>query len=100
MMSLDFDESERDAQQERERLKREQELDDIRVLLRCEAGRRFFRRMLVDGCVFRSTYSTDHSESSFNEGHRNFALRFFNDVVEVAPEHVPSMMTGREDIAK
>lgn len=97
---MDFDADEKAEQAQRFDEIRRVELDDVRVLLRCESGRRFFRRLMVHGQIFQTTFSTDHSQASFKEGHRNFALRLFNDVVEIAPEHVATLMTGREDIAQ
>lgn len=81
---------------EKQKRERDQELEDIRLLLKSTWGHRFFRRILSEGKVFSSTFSTDHASASFLEGHRNLALKFFSDVVEACPEKIPSLMVEGE----
>jgi len=79
------------AREKEAELLRLQELGDVQTLLRTAAGRRFFSRMFEIGGLFRSTF-TGNSQGMFNEGHRSFALRFFKDVVEAAPERVQELI--------
>lgn len=64
---------------------RDQELEDIRILLKYPSGVRFFKRIMIEGKVFTTTF-TGNSQTFFNEGQRNLALKFLGDVVEAAPE--------------
>lgn len=76
-------------------LKRLQELEDIRDLVGTPAGMRFFRRFMEDGKIF-STSFTGNSATYFNEGARNLTLKYFNDIVEVAPEQIVNLMYKKE----
>lgn len=88
-----FEDSETEAALlEKRKRERDQELEDIRTLLKSTWGHRFFLRLLREGKVFSSTFSTDHASASFLEGHRNLALKFFSDVAEACPEKIPSLM--------
>jgi len=87
------DEAERQEDIKRER---QQELDDVKKVIKTPAGLRLFRRLFEAGHMFRTTY-TGNSQGYFLEGHRNFALMFFQDVVEVAPEVVPEFINRDEE---
>jgi len=78
---------------------RRQELEDIRLLLKRPEGVRFFRRLLRQGHMFHTTY-TGNSQGMFLEGHRNFALMFFNDIVETAPDRVPDLLITEKEKEK
>lgn len=95
-----IDDEDVQAQNDALKVLRDQQLDDIRLLLLTLHGQRFFLRLLTEGNVFRSTFSTDTHASAFNEGQRNFALKIFNDIVQSSPESVPVLLTRREDIAE
>lgn len=83
------------AQQRR----REEELDDVRILLRCPSGKRFFSRLLNEGKIFSTTFSSDSAAAAFLEGHRNLALKIFNDVLVSSPELVAELLLRGQDIA-
>ncbi len=70
--------------QEERRLRREQELNDIRAVLSTREGRRFMWRLLTIGSLFRTTF-TGNSTGFFLEGHRNLALMILNDIQKVDP---------------
>lgn len=74
---------------------RDQELEDIKTLLNTPQGVRFFRRLFDVGCMFQTTF-TGNSNSFFKEGHRNFALIFFNDVCEACPHKLIELMLRKE----
>ena len=71
--------------------KRNQELVDIKDIISTPAGLRFFRRLLEEGRVFRTTF-TGNSQGYFLEGHRNLALRFFDDIAKAAPNKIAELM--------
>ena len=79
-----------DAKGERKR-QREQELEDVRFLLKHPSGIRFLQRLMANGRVFNTTF-TGNSHGMFWEGHRNLALVFFNDVVEINPTKIADLM--------
>ena len=84
------EESVGDVKEERKR-QREQEVEDMRFLLKHPSGIRFLRRLMANGRVFNTTF-TGNSHGMFWEGHRNLALIFFNDVVEVNPAKIADLM--------
>jgi hypothetical protein len=63
---------------------RDQEIEDIKVLMSTPQGVRFFRRVMTMGHVF-STSFTGNSRTYFNEGMRNMSLIIFNDICEATP---------------
>ena len=75
---------------------RDQELEDIKEILGRPSGIRFFRRFMDEGKVFQTTF-TGNSQSFFLEGHRNLALKFFNDICEAAPSKVADIMIKQEE---
>ncbi len=84
-------EREKDAQNERD-----QELEDVKTILDTPAGVRFFIRLMDEGRVF-STSFTGNSQTFFLEGHRNLALKFFNDVAEACPDKVADLMIKKKE---
>lgn len=62
-------------------VERERELDDLRILLSTEAGKRFFLRFFDWGKVL-DVNMTGNSWSFFWEGHRNCAKKVWQDVVD------------------
>lgn len=87
-------ESEKDLKNQRD-----QELEDIKFILKTPAGTRFFRRLMAQGSVFHTTF-TGNSHSYFKEGHRNLALIFFNDICEAAPNKVAEIMIKKQEKQK
>lgn len=64
---------------------REQWLDDIRVVLSTEAGRRFYWDVMAFAGIFEDGM-TGNSTTFFNCGKRNVGLRMFHGMVDAAPE--------------
>jgi len=73
------------------RNEREQELEDVKTILKHPAGIRFFKRLIREGRIFSSTF-TGNSQSFFLEGKRALVLKIYVDVVKVAPDKVPSIL--------
>lgn len=74
-----------------QRAAREQELEDLKFVMASPQGRRFIKRFLDDGHVFHPCY-TGNSETFYREGKREFALKYFNDVLQSCPEKWHLMM--------
>lgn len=74
---------------------RDQELEDIRNILDTPEGRRFFKRFFIEGKMFSTTF-TGNSKTFFLEGQRNFALKFFSDICEAAPENIVDVIVEGE----
>ena len=60
---------------------RDQELNDLRVILQSPAGIRFFRRMFDLGHMESDPY-TGNSATFYNLGLQKFAKKYWNDVKE------------------
>lgn len=73
---------------------REKELNDIKFILSTPQGLRFFQRFCEDGHIFK-TSMTGNSYTYFNEGERNFALRYFGDIVEACPEMIQKLIVKK-----
>lgn len=78
------------------RLNREQELEDLKVLLEMPEGVRFLRRLMEEGKVFTTTF-TGNSQTFFLEGQRNLALKFFNDIIEVSPQALSKVVITKDN---
>lgn len=72
---------------ERNRQRREEEINDLRAVLSSASGRRFVWRLLERSGVFRSSFNAvSDSYTAFNEGRRNLGLRVLNDILEADPD--------------
>lgn len=69
-----------------ERLKREQELNDIRITGSTRAGRRHLWRLLAAAGCFRQSFVPGQSDgTAFNEGRRSIGLMVLADLHEANP---------------
>lgn len=75
---------------------RKQELEDIRQVLNTPAGLRLFRRMMKDAYIFRTTF-TGNSNGYFLEGHKNFFLKYFDDICTVCPDKVAKLVLAKDE---
>lgn len=82
--------------EKKQRLAREQELEDIKTILQHPSGIRFFRRFMEEGKIFRTTY-TGNSNTYFLEGARNLALKFFSDICECSPNKINEIMIKKTE---
>ncbi len=71
---------------------RRKELNDIRDQMETAQGRRVIWRLLEAGKVFSTTFNAEALSMAFLEGHRNIALSFLADVMDVAPKKFNVMM--------
>jgi len=69
----------------REKLKRDQWLQDLRAVLKTEAGKRVLWHVLEESRVFASSFSGDPHSTSFNEGRRYFGIGLLQDLNELDP---------------
>jgi len=80
-------------------LERRQELRDLKDILATKAGVRFFQRLFERGHIFSSTF-TGNSTTFYNEGMRNFALKYVSDIAEVDPDKLRYLMVPNKKIKK
>jgi hypothetical protein len=59
---------------------RSNELSDLKTVMLTPEGRRFMWRFLSEANIFGPCY-TGNSETFYREGRREFALRYFNDLL-------------------
>ena len=79
------------AAEQKEKIREEQTVNDLRTLMNTAHGRRFIRRLIVDVCGRdRSTYINGptgrDSDKDFLEGGRNIGLQVLAEVREACPE--------------
>lgn len=67
------------AEQKRER---QNEIDDVRKILKNPEGRRLFWRLLGKCGIFRNSFSANSNQTAFSEGMRNVGLDLLNDMNE------------------
>lgn len=70
----------------KQKLRRDNELNDLRLICKTEHGRRFVWRLLEQAGVWRSTYTGEALSAAFAEGKRNTGLMVFSDVMEACPD--------------
>lgn len=75
---------------------RKQELEDVKTILKTDAGFRFFKRLFENTSVFSTTFKNSSELTAFCEGQRNIGLQFFNDVCEAAPEKIAGLLIRKE----
>jgi hypothetical protein len=76
---------------------RDQELEDVKFIINTPQGIRFFKRMMVKGHMFQTTF-TGNSQAFFLEGHRNFMLEYFGDVCEACPEKIAELLRVQKNV--
>lgn len=75
---------------------RDQELEDIRSLVKVPFGVRFLKRLFSEGKILQTTF-TGNSQGFFLEGQRNLALKFLADVCEAAPNSVAKVILEKKE---
>lgn len=78
------------------KLRRKQELEDVKFLLSTPAGRKTYWRYLESCGVYRSSF-TGNSGTFFNEGMRSIGLILLADIHEANPEAYIQMMKENRD---
>lgn len=61
---------------------RDQELDDLRILLGLPAGQRFLRRLIYRLAHINALSYSDSERGPFNEGERNVGLNVYADCLQ------------------
>ncbi|MDW7517184.1 hypothetical protein RY897_18545 [Klebsiella pneumoniae] len=75
----------------RQQLRRENELNDLRLICETEHGRRFIWCLIEQAGVWRTTYTGEALSAAFAEGKRNTGLKVFSDVMEACPDQYLAM---------
>lgn len=78
-------------QDQKQRMERDQELEDVRRLLHTPEGFRFFRRLISKTMLFQTTF-TGNSTSYLYEGKRAVGLEIWFDIVESSPDLVAKIL--------
>jgi|6_EtaG_2_1085325.scaffolds.fasta_scaffold02539_5 hypothetical protein len=79
---------------------RDQELSDMRDILRNKEGRRYLLRTLKRCHVYKTSF-TGNSTTFFNEGKRDIGLRILADITEGSPDlYAVMMQEGQEEGVK
>jgi hypothetical protein len=65
--------------------RREQELEDLKSVMRTQHGRRLLWRILSDANMFRSCF-TGNSTTFYLEGKRDVVLPYYQDIMQACPE--------------
>ena len=64
----------------------------IVAMMNSHSGREYVWDLLSQSHIFATSFSPDPLEMAFNEGERNFGLRFLTDIVTYCPEQFTTMM--------
>lgn len=75
----------------KQKLRRDNELNDLRLICETEHGRRFIWRLIEQAGVWRTTYTGEALSAAFAEGKRNTGLKVFSDVMEACPDQYLAM---------
>lgn len=79
----------------KERIIENEELRDIRFILKSKEGRRFLWRYLSKCGIFKQSF-TGNSETFFNEGKRAIGLMLLTEITEASPDAYVLMMKESE----
>jgi hypothetical protein len=79
-------------QKDKEKFRRERELNDIRSLCGRKEGRRLLWRIFERAHIYQSTFTGDALSGAFQEGERNVGLFLLADLTEAAPDRLMEMM--------
>lgn len=82
----------REVAQERDKLARHNEEDDLKWLMGSKRGRRVIWRFLDRAGVFRLSFNTNAMQMAFAEGNRNEGLRLLDKIHTLCPELYPVMV--------
>ena len=90
------DESQVKKREQSAKTQKEQEIEDIKNILKLPAGVRFFKRLLNAGHMFQTSF-TGNSQTFFKEGERNLMLRFFDDICEASPDKLTELLINKKE---
>lgn len=93
------DEEQVKASKKKERRKDEQDIEDVRSILRMEAGRRLFWRYMAKCNVF-SSLRGPLPDIHFQEGYRQVGLDIMNDIINADPKMLIRMMSDANEESK
>jgi hypothetical protein len=79
----------------RQKLRQDNDDNDLRFLLATDQGRRFLWKQLEACGVFKSSF-TGSSETFFLEGQRNIGLKLLSDIMRVDPESYLRMIKSNK----
>ena len=85
---------------DREKFRRERELNDIRRICGRAEGRRLIWRIFTRAHIYETTFTGEALAGSFKEGERNLGLFLLADLMEAAPERLMEMMKEADAEAK
>lgn len=83
---------EADAAKQKQEAQRRRELRDLSDLMDIAAGRRFLWRFLSDAKIFDLCF-TGNSETFYRLGRKEFALKYFNDLLTACPDALQRMQS-------
>lgn len=73
------------------KIKRDQEIEDLRQVLEMAGGRNFIWRLLQQCGVYHTSFTGEALETSFNEGKRQMGLWTLDELFEASP-HTYALM--------
>ena len=68
------------------KVKRQQQVDDIKWLMAHAAGRRVVSRLLEESGAFRTSFHNSGSVMAFNEGRKQIGYFLTGELLEITPE--------------
>lgn len=74
------------SQEDKAKLKRQQQIDDIKWLMAHAAGRRFVSRLLEESGAFRTSFHSSGSTMAFNEGRKHIGYFLTGELLEITPD--------------
>lgn len=87
---------EQQLDQEVDRLKEEQRIDDFRWLMNQPQGRRYIHGLLQSTGVYLKSY-TGNSETFYREGRRSIGLETLGDINALCPEKFITMLEEQQN---
>ena len=80
-----------------QKLKREQELADLRAVLKRPQGMRVLKRLFALSNALGASFANDPYCTAFNEGLRQMGIMLIKDASEAAPELIASLLNPTDN---
>lgn len=84
------------AKEEKQKIKRQGEIEDLKYLMQSHQGRRFFWRLLSHCQVYHSIFNTNALTQSHNAGMQDIGHFVQGEIVQASPENYIKMQNEHQ----
>lgn len=92
----DVNQDDKKRQEQKQKLKRENDLDDLKYLMQSHQGRRFFWRLLGHCSVYNSIFNTNALVQSHNSGKQDVGHFVQGEIIQASPDGYLKMQSEHQ----